>query len=63
MNKQIKSTPAQESKCFILCQNLTDKYLVIHVIRLDERTGEIYILAGQETEILIFRNGEWRYES
>jgi hypothetical protein len=63
MSKLNHPTPAQESKCFVICQNLTDKYLVIHIIRLDERTGEIYILAGQETEILISRNGQWRYES
>jgi hypothetical protein len=63
MSKPLKPTSAQEAKCFILCQTLTDKYLSIHIVRLDERTSEIYILAGQETEILISPDGEWRYES
>jgi hypothetical protein len=63
MSEQQKPTSAQESKCFILCHNLTSKYVSIHIVRLDERTGEIYILAGQETEIMISRKGEWRYES
>ncbi|WP_442948982.1 DUF6888 family protein [Nostoc sp.] len=31
-------------------------------MRLDERTGDIYILAGDETGILINPNGEWRYD-
>jgi hypothetical protein len=36
-------------------------YLPIYLIRLDERTKDIFLLAGEETEILIFHNGKWRY--
>jgi hypothetical protein len=36
-------------------------YLAINLIRVDERTGEVFLLAGEETEILIFPNGRWRY--
>ncbi|MGI2905471.1 DUF6888 family protein [Tolypothrix sp. VBCCA 56010] len=30
------------------------------MIRLDERTSEVFFLAGEETAILINRNGLWR---
>ncbi|WP_407650776.1 DUF6888 family protein [Brasilonema sennae] len=36
--------------------------LPIFIVRLDERTGNIYILAGEETGIVITRNGKWRYD-
>jgi hypothetical protein len=45
-------TPKQNLICFILCQNLTTFLLPIFIVRLDERTGDIYILAGDETGIL-----------
>jgi hypothetical protein len=62
VSKQSKPTPKQESQCFILCQNLTSMYLPIYLIRLDERTGNIFILAGEETEIIITRDGKWGFE-
>ena len=54
-------TPEQNKICVILSQNLT-RFLPIFIIRLDERTGYIYILAGEENGIIIFRNGKWRYD-
>ena len=36
-------------------------YLPIYLIRVDERTKDIVILAEEETEILIYSNGKWRY--
>ncbi|MCP6758300.1 MAG: hypothetical protein NHB32_05850 [Fischerella sp. CENA71] len=33
-------------------------YLPIYLVRLDERTTRIYILAGQETEIEIFQKSD-----
>jgi hypothetical protein len=36
--------------------------LDISIVRLDERTGNIYILAGEETGIVITHNGKWRYD-
>lgn len=61
MSRPLHPTSQQESKCYVLCQNLTASFLSIHILRLDERTGNIYILAGEETEILIFRDGQWRH--
>ncbi len=55
-------TAEQNLICFILSQNLTAFLLPIFIVRLDERTGNIYILAGEETGIVINRNGKWRYD-
>jgi len=33
-------------------------YLPIYLVRLDERTGDIFILAGEELQVLINSNGE-----
>ncbi|MBD2739056.1 MULTISPECIES: DUF6888 family protein [Nostoc] len=46
-------TPEQMRTCFILGYWATN--------RIDERTKNIVILAGEETEILIYPNGKWRY--
>ena len=62
MTGQLYPTPEQESKCLVLCQNLTSMYLSIHLVRLDERTGNIFILAGEEIEIVITRDGQWGFE-
>jgi hypothetical protein len=35
-------------------------YLPVNIIRVDERTGEVFFLAGEQTAILINRNGMWR---
>jgi hypothetical protein len=47
---------------FILCQQLTMFYRPIYLVRLDKRTGKVVIIAGEETNIGIDRDGEWRYE-
>jgi hypothetical protein len=63
MRGQQYPTSEQLLKCFILCQNLTATYLLIALVRAGERTGKIFILAGEETEIVIDRDGTWGYES
>jgi hypothetical protein len=50
-------TLAQALTCFRICQQLTGLLLPIYVVRLDERTGNIYILAGEETQAEILPNG------
>ena len=49
--------------CFILSYWATKIYLPIFIVRLDERTGDVFFLAGEETEISIYPNGEWRFET
>ncbi|WP_398344927.1 MULTISPECIES: DUF6888 family protein [Nostocales] len=57
----ILPTAAQGLKCVYLCQFLTNTYKPIYMVRLDERTGKIFILAGEDIEILISRDGNWEY--
>ena len=38
-------------------------YLPIFLVRMDERTGKVFILAGEEHEISVDQDGEWRYET
>ncbi|WP_419183632.1 DUF6888 family protein [Scytonema hofmannii] len=53
-------TTAQLLTCFILTYWATKMYLPVNVVRVDERTGQVFFLAGEETAILINRNGLWR---
>jgi hypothetical protein len=46
---------------FLQCQSLTNTYRPIYVVRLDERDGQLFILAGDDIQILISRNGKWRF--
>jgi hypothetical protein len=40
---------------------LSNRLLDIHLIRFDEIERYVYILAGDEMEILIFPEGNWRF--
>jgi len=54
-------TADQGIMCITLCQSLTNSFMPIFVVRLDERTGNVFILAGDNIEIEIYRNGRWRF--
>ncbi|MDJ0516498.1 MAG: hypothetical protein QNJ74_09675 [Trichodesmium sp. MO_231.B1] len=41
-----------------MCQRITQMYLPIYLVRLDERSDDIFILAGEDIQVLIDRNGE-----
>jgi hypothetical protein len=58
---KILPTAEQGIRCVILCQSLTNVFAPIFVVRLDERTGNVFILAGDNIEIEIYRNGLWRF--
>ena len=51
-------TEKQAVKCFIMCQRITQMYLPIYLVRLDERTNDIFILAGEDIQILIGTDAE-----
>ncbi|MFE1743796.1 DUF6888 family protein [Coleofasciculus sp. H7-2] len=53
-------TSAQLLTCFILSYWATKMYLPIYIVRIDEPTGGVFFLAGEETAILINRNGLWK---
>jgi hypothetical protein len=40
---------------------VSNSFLDIHIFRFDEIKGYVYILAGDEMEILIFPEGNWRF--
>ncbi len=54
-------TAEQSIRCVILCQALTNAFVPIFVVRLDERTGNLFVLAGDNLEIEIYANGFWRF--
>lgn len=45
---------------FLVCVRLSNLLLPINLVRLDERTRQIYVLAGNELEVLINPNGKAR---
>ena len=54
-------TAVQALTCLRVCQMVSNSFLVIHIFRFDEIKGYVYILAGDEMEILIFPEGNWRF--
>jgi hypothetical protein len=36
-------------------------YLPVHIVRIDERTGDVFFLAGEETVALISHDGSWAF--
>jgi hypothetical protein len=61
VKEQILPTAEQGITCITLCQSITNTFVPIFVIRLDERTSNVFILAGDSMEIEIYRNGRWRF--
>jgi hypothetical protein len=57
----VMPTAEQGIRCILLCQYLTGKFIPINVVRMDERTKNLFILAGDTIEIEVFRNGLWQY--
>ncbi|WP_096620314.1 DUF6888 family protein [Calothrix sp. NIES-3974] len=54
-------TTQQAFRCFQLCQNLTSMYVPVEIVRLDERTGNVILITGEEILIEIYPNGDWRF--
>ncbi len=55
-----KPTPQQCYACFILCRMLTAYYRPIALVTYDERIERIYILAGEDLQVLIYPDSTWR---
>jgi hypothetical protein len=55
------STSAQAETYLQLSQDLTRMYRPIYLVRFDQRTGDIFMLAGEGIEISIKANGLWRF--
>ncbi|MCC5598116.1 DUF6888 family protein [Nostoc favosum] len=54
-------TAKQTFEFFLVCVRLSNVLLPINAVRLDERTNQIYVLAGEEIEVLIYPNGKVRF--
>lgn len=54
----MKPTVEQAMELYKMSQNLTSLYLSINLVTIDEKTSNLYILAGEELEILISPQGE-----
>jgi hypothetical protein len=59
--KFISLTLEQATKSVELCQSLSDLHQDIVLFRFDDLKGEIYILAGQNIEIVIYSTGNWEF--
>jgi uncharacterized secreted protein with C-terminal beta-propeller domain len=57
----IYPTPPQAIACLRVCQMLSNSYRDIHVFRFNEQKGYVFILAGDNLQILIFSSGNWRF--
>ena len=52
-------TAEQVFQCFILGYWLTKMYVSVNLVRIDERTSKVLILAGEDIEIEIEPTGAW----
>ncbi len=57
----IYPTKEQALACVCVCQMLSNLYRDIQLFRFNAQTGEVYIFAGDELEIIVPRNGLWRF--
>ncbi|MEO0840697.1 MAG: hypothetical protein AAF063_17560 [Cyanobacteria bacterium J06643_5] len=56
-------TNVQAQSCVRLAQNITCFYqLPIHIVRLDERTKNIFVLFGEDIAVSVLKDGIWRFE-
>jgi hypothetical protein len=54
-------TVEQALKVVEVCQSLSTLYKDISLFRFDPLTGNIYILAGDDIQILILQDGSWEF--
>lgn len=47
--------------CVIICQYLSNFYREIQLFRFSDTIGNVFILAGDDLQILVFRDGTWRF--
>ncbi|MEX0268378.1 hypothetical protein AB3R30_04485 [Leptolyngbyaceae cyanobacterium UHCC 1019] len=57
----ISPTDQQAQACLRVCQMLSNTYRDIHLFRFDPATGDVYILAGEDLEVIVPPSGVWRF--
>lgn len=63
MQQSMEPTAEQKTAMYRICQQLTKMYTPIYLVTADKRTGDLIIIAGEETEISISPEGKVSYES
>ncbi|MCV3214011.1 hypothetical protein OGM63_10875 [Plectonema radiosum NIES-515] len=58
----INPTAEQALACVRVCQWLSNCYLDIHLFRFNDQEGYLFILAGDDLQIIVFPSGNWRFE-
>ncbi len=61
MEKKIKPTNQQAQASLRVCQMLSNGYKDIHLFRFDNKIGNVFILAGNDIQIVIPPTGEWYF--
>jgi hypothetical protein len=59
--KLFSLTTQQAIKSVELCQSLSDGFRDIVLFRFDPLRGEIYILAGEDIELIIYADRNWEF--
>ncbi|MFB2878221.1 DUF6888 family protein [Floridanema aerugineum] len=54
-------TNEQAQACLRVCQWLSNGYRNIELFRFDYQTGDVYILAGDELQIIVPPSGLWYF--
>jgi hypothetical protein len=54
-------TDEQAQACLRVCHMLSNCFRDIELFRFNTRTGEVYIIAGEELQIIVPRHGQWRF--
>ncbi|WP_397321426.1 DUF6888 family protein [Nostoc sp. UCD120] len=54
-------TTEQALACVRVCQMLSNLYKDIRLFRFDDKTGQVYILAGDELQVIVLSNGIWDF--
>ena len=57
----IQPTIEQALKCLSLCQSLSNMYRDISLFRFDGISGTVFILAGENIQLIVFQNGLWEF--
>ncbi|WP_416233383.1 DUF6888 family protein [Anabaena sp. UHCC 0399] len=52
-------TAEQGIMCVTLCQSLTNTFTPIFIVRLDERTGNVFILSGDNIQIELITSNQF----
>jgi hypothetical protein len=59
--KAIYPTNEQAQACVRVCQMLSNTYKDIHLFRFEIQTRDVYILAGENIQIIVPPSGLWRF--